>query len=272
MGLYKAETRKGCEKMSEDKLLKEIEKGILREEFLVYYQPIVNAQSEKVASAEALVRWNKNQKEILPGTFIPLLEKQKRISLLDLYMLEKVTGFLKKRKTSGSYVVPVSINLSWLDLCNSIVLMKLVEKLEECKKLSIPTRIEITESTYTAILENQTDPLTTIKKCGTELLMDDYGTGYSSLEALQNYNFDILKIDISFVRQIETNDKTRKILQSTIEMAHELGMKLVAEGVENIRQVEFFRNSGCDYLQGYYFYKPMPEEKFAELLDNITEE
>lgn len=98
--------------------------------------------------------------------------------------------------------------------------------------------------------------------------MDDFGSGYSSFGMLQNYNFDILKIDMSFVRQIETNEKTRGILQTIIDMGHRLGMKLIAEGVETKEQAEFLKNSGCDYIQGYYYYyRPMPEEEFQKLLD-----
>lgn len=253
--------------MDEDKLFNEIISGISNQEFQVYYQPIVDTVSEKVSSAEALVRWKKGQKDLSPATFIPLLEKKRGISLLDKFVIESVSSYLKIRRMAGKPIVPVSINLSWLDFCDFSLMSGLLRELEECSKLDIPTRIEITETTYSAILRSQTDPLTSIKKCGAELLMDDYGTGYSSLEVLQNYSFDILKIDISFVKQIETNIKTQKILRSTIKMAHELGMKLIAEGVENIQQVNFFRDSGCDYIQGFYFYRPMSENEFSNLLD-----
>ena len=102
--------------------------------------------------------------------------------------------------------------------------------------------------------------------------MDDFGSGYSSFGMLQDYNFDILKIDMSFVRQIETSKKTRGILKAIIDMGHTLGMKLIAEGVESKEQADFLRDNGCDYIQGYYYYRPLPEEEFRKLLDDQSEE
>ena len=107
----------------------------------------------------------------------------------------------------------------------------------------------------------------TMRQAGARILLDDFGTGYSSFGMLQNYDFDILKIDMSFVRQIGKNKKTDNILHSIIHMAHSIGLKLVAEGAESKEQVDFLREHRCDYIQGYYFYKPMPEAEFEEALD-----
>ena len=123
---------------------------------------------------------------------------------------------------------------------------------------------ENTEEMANAVLEG-------MKENGAELLMDDFGRGYSSFGMLQNYNFDILKIDMSFVRQIEENDETRGIVKAIINMGHILGMKLIAEGVENKQQAEFLKENGCDYIQGYYYYRPLPEEEFKKVLDENGE-
>lgn len=118
-----------------------------------------------------------------------------------------------------------------------------------------------------AIEADRNATLEALREAGILLLLDDFGSGYSSFGMLQNYNFDIMKIDMSFVRQIETNTKTRSIIRFIIEMAHTMDIKIIAEGAETKEQVEFLRDNGCDYIQGYYFYKPMPEEEFVKLLD-----
>lgn len=128
-------------------------------------------------------------------------------------------------------------------------------------------RMEITETSYAAIEADRSATLEALREAGILLLLDDFGSGYSSFGMLQNYNFDIMKIDMSFVRQIETNAKTRSIIRFIIEMAHTMDIKIIAEGAETKEQVEFLRDNGCDYIQGYYFYKPMPEEEFVKLLD-----
>lgn len=250
------------------KLSGEIEHGIENEEFLVYYQPVVDTFTEEIVSAEALVRWKHEEKGFIsPGIFIPFLEENGYITELDSYVEKKVRDFLVKRKLSGKKNIPVSINLSWMDFYDEKIIEWLIAELKKLRTMDICTRIEITETSYAAISQDRTPILHDMKESGAQLLMDDFGSGYSSFGMLQNYNFDILKIDMSFVRQIETNEKTRGILQTIIDMGHRLGMKLIAEGVETKEQAEFLKNSGCDYIQGYYYYRPMPEEEFQKLLD-----
>lgn len=147
-------------------------------------------------------------------------------------------------------------------------IMNWLEK--KCVDASMPSglcRMEITETSYAAIEADRNATLEALREAGILLLLDDFGSGYSSFGMLQNYNFDIMKIDMSFVRQIETNTKTRSIIRFIIEMAHTMNIKIIAEGAETKEQVEFLRDNGCDYIQGYYFYKPMPEEEFVKLLD-----
>lgn len=198
---------------------------------------------------------------------IPALEESGHISELDLYVLDSVNEFQKKRYQSDKITVPVSTNLSWMDFYDETIMNWLEKK---CADASMPSglcRMEITETSYAAIEADRNATLEALREAGILLLLDDFGSGYSSFGMLQNYNFDIMKIDMSFVRQIETNTKTRSIIRFIIEMAHTMDIKIIAEGAETKEQVEFLRDNGCDYIQGYYFYKPMPEEEFVKLLD-----
>ena len=246
----------------------ELEEGIAKGQFKVYFQPVVDAKTGKIASAESLIRWFYPEKGFIsPGVFIPALEESGHISELDLYVLDSVNEFQKKRYQSDKITVPVSTNLSWMDFYDETIMNWLEKK---CADASMPSglcRMEITETSYAAIEADRNATLEALREAGILLLLDDFGSGYSSFGMLQNYNFDIMKIDMSFVRQIETNTKTRSIIRFIIEMAHTMDIKIIAEGAETKEQVEFLRDNGCDYIQGYYFYKPMPEEEFVKLLD-----
>ena len=146
--------------------------------------------------------------------------------------------------------------MSWID-----------QNVGEYQELGIKSRFEITETSFEAMKQNRNNILEALQAKGAMTLLDDFGSGYSSYGVLQDYNFDILKIDMSLVRQIETNPKSRSILKSIIEMAHELGMKLVAEGAETEEQVAFLKENDCDYIQGYYYSKPLPEDEFIEFME-----
>ena len=159
------------------------------------------------------------------------------------------------------------MNLSWMDFYDETIMNWLSEKCRDDSIPSILCRLEITETSYAAIEADRNATLEALRETGVKILLDDFGSGYSSFGLLQDYNFDIMKLDMSFVRKIENNAKTRSIIRCIIEMAHSMGVKLVAEGAETQAQVDFLRDNGCDYIQGYYFYKPMPEEEFVKLLD-----
>ena len=246
----------------------ELDEGIAQGQFKVFYQPVVDAKTGKITAAESLIRWFHPEKGFIsPGIFIPALEESGHISELDMYVLKTVNEFQKKRYQSDERTVPVSTNLSWMDFYDEKIMNWLRDK---CSDDSMPAslcRMEITETSYAAIEADRNATLEALREAGIWILLDDFGSGYSSFGMLQNYNFDIMKIDMSFVRKIETNAKTRSIIRCIIEMAHSMGVKLVAEGAETQEQVAFLRDNGCDYIQGYYFYKPMPEEEFVKLLD-----
>lgn len=196
----------------------ELEEGIAKGQFKVYFQPVVDAKTGKIASAESLIRWFHPKKGFIsPGVFIPALEDSGHISELDLYVLDSVNKFQKKRYQSDKITVPVSTNLSWMDFYDETIMNWLEKK---CADVSMPSglcRMEITETSYAAIEADRNATLEALREAGVLLLLDDFGSGYSSFGMLQNYNFDIIKIDMSFVRQIETNTKTRSIIRFIIE-------------------------------------------------------
>lgn len=232
--------------------------------FKVYYQKEVRALTEKVCGYEALARWmDPVYGMISPAIFVGVLEDVHLIHKLDLYMIEQVCRELRDDIDYGMAVVPISVNLSQLDfeLCD------IKAEVDRCRaKYDIPPyllNIEITES---AIASGETflnDQINRFREEGYQVWMDDFGAGYSSLNNLKTYDFDVLKIDMNFLRSFDTNKRSKVILATIINMAKELGMHTLAEGVETREQFEFLRRIGCEKMQGYLFGKPKPFEDFV---------
>lgn len=257
------------------KLAGELQEGIAKEQFKVYYQPVIDTKTGKIASAEALIRWIHPDKGFIsPALFIPALEENGHISELDFYVLKKVWQFINDRCENNKFVVPISVNLSWMDFYDEIMMEKILKEMDRFRENGREhmARFEITETFYAAIRENRSGILESLRIKNAKILLDDFGSGFSSFGMLQDYDFDILKIDMSFIRKIGENPKTKSIVHSIIGMAHEIGIKTVAEGVETEEQVSFLRQSGCDYIQGYYYSKPLPEEEFVEFLEKADAE
>ena len=252
------------------KLAGELQESIAKEQFKVYYQPVIDTKTGKIASAEALIRWIHPDKGFIsPALFIPALEENGHISELDFYVLKKVWQFINDRCENNKFVVPISVNLSWMDFYDEIMMEKILKEMDRFRENGREhmARFEITETSYAAIRENRSGILESLRIKNAKILLDDFGSGFSSFGMLQDYDFDILKIDMSFIRKIGENPKTKSIVHSIIGMAHEIGIKTVAEGVETEEQVSFLRQSGCDYIQGYYYSKPLPEEEFVGFLE-----
>lgn len=257
------------------KLAGELQEGIAKEQFKVYYQPVIDTKTGKIASAEALIRWIHPDKGFIsPALFIPALEENGHISELDFYVLKKVWQFINDRCENNKFVVPISVNLSWMDFYDEIMMEKILKEMDRFRENGREhmARFEITETSYAAIRENRSGILESLRIKNAKILLDDFGSGFSSFGMLQDYDFDILKIDMSFIRKIGENPKTKSIVHSIIGMAHEIDIKTVAEGVETEEQVSFLRQSGCDYIQGYYYSKPLPEEEFVEFLEKADAE
>lgn len=257
------------------KLAGELQEGIAKEQFKVYYQPVIDTKTGKIALAEALIRWIHPDKGFIsPALFIPALEENGHISELDFYVLKKVWQFINDRCENNKFVVPISVNLSWMDFYDEIMMEKILKEMDRFRENGREhmARFEITETSYAAIRENRSGILESLRIKNAKILLDDFGSGFSSFGMLQDYDFDILKIDMSFIRKIGENPKTKSIVHSIIGMAHEIGIKTVAEGVETEEQVSFLRQSGCDYIQGYYYSKPLPEEEFVGFLEKADAE
>lgn len=234
---------------------------------LVYYQPIVNANTLRVCNTEALCRWqDKRYGMINPGDFIEILETYRLIHKLDLYMINRICGHYIEFKKNHIEMMPVSVNISRLDfeLCDIVnEVCNLVDRVGMPRK---KMHIEITESALSSNNELLKSGIQRFHKAGFEVWMDDFGSGYSSLNVLKDYNFDMIKIDMSFLRSLQDNPRTRVILAHTIGMIKALNFYTLMEGVEGEDHLEFVREVGCNKLQGYYFSKP---QSFEDFFNNV---
>ncbi|MBQ3694911.1 MAG: EAL domain-containing protein [Synergistaceae bacterium] len=234
----------------------------------VLYQPIVRLSDGKICETEALTRWNDPERGFIsPAEFVPALEKYREIHKLDIYALSQVCNDYKLRMKRNLPLVPVSINLSRLDfeLCNIFHEVETAVNMSSIPRSMI--RIEITES----INEDETSVLNLgiekFRAMGYQVWMDDFGSGYSSLNVLKDYNFDTIKFDMKFLHGFDINksDKAKYIISSNLSMARLMGMQALAEGVENAEQLEYLQSIGFDKAQGYYFGRPMRLEEIFRL-------
>jgi len=228
----------------------------------VYYQPVVSSKDHTLCGLEALARWiDPNYGFLSPGEFIPALEEYRLIQYLDRAVLEQVCKDIRSSIDSGSKPVPVSVNFSRLDF----ELMDVCSQLKEViRRYDIPADLlhaEVTESTLTSDAGNLRSTLQSIRDLGIELWLDDFGSGYSSLNVLKEFSFDMLKIDMVFLKNFNDNDKSKAILDSIVKMARSIDIKTLTEGVEEESQAEFLKEIGCDLQQGYLFGKPMPVDE-----------
>ncbi len=245
-----------------------LEKALEQEEFVVCYQPVVDGQTGEIVSAEALVRWNSSGAEpMVPSVFVPELEDSGYITKLDTYIDQTVHRFQEERYCQEKRMVPVAVNLSRMDLMDERMTEWIFTEIQETKVPKQYFRYEIIESAYTIISTQGEEFLESLRQQGVQIFLDDFGTGVSTFETVRDYTFDALKLDMGFVKKIGKDQKSDAIVVSIIDLAHRMGMKVVAEGIENQQQSDFLRAHGCDYLQGFYYYKPMSAEEFSKLLD-----
>ncbi|QFJ56348.1 EAL domain-containing protein [Pseudobutyrivibrio xylanivorans] len=234
----------------------------------VYYQPIIRTANGKVCHEEALARWiDPNVGFLSPGTFIPVLEDTKTIYKLDLYVVDTVLKKMQTQAEKGLYVVPVSVNLSKSDFYSCNIVNEIISRVDAAKVPRERLVIEITESVVADDVEFMLEEIKRFQENGFSVWMDDYGSGYSSPSILQKIPFDLIKIDMLFVRQLEENDKAKIVLTELVRMAISLGMDTVAEGVETEGQADFLKDIGCTMLQGFYYCKPLPFEEVLERYD-----
>jgi diguanylate cyclase (GGDEF)-like protein len=259
---------KAFEKLS---LGSQLRKALHREEFEIHYQPKLDAQSRRIAGAEALIRWRHPVRGLLQASeFIPLAEETGLIKPIGEWVLRRVCTQIATWLEDGLPVVPVAVNLSPLQFGQGNLASMIARILADTSVDQKYLELELTES---AIMKNQQEAdesLAELRTLGMNISIDDFGTGYSSLSRLKSFNLDALKIDKSFVQNCSDNPDDRAIITAIIAMARSLELKVVAEGVETEQQMGFLRDLGCDEIQGYYLSRPVPPLEFAKLLQNST--
>ncbi len=253
------------------RLESDLRSALERRELEVHYQAKVELEYLTVVGAEALLRWNHPERgAISPSVFIPLAEESGLILDIDRYVAAAVVAQLAAWRADEIDVVPIAINLSGREFSGTDA-VRVLRELADASSIELSLiDLEITE---TALMRNAADARTTLaalKALGFRISVDDFGTGYSSLGYLKRFALDALKIDRSFVRDLDRNPQDRAICRAIIAMAHGLGVKVIAEGVENEAQLQVLRAEGCDEAQGYYFHRPQPAVRFAETLREIA--
>ncbi len=222
-----------------------------------YYQPIVRAANGRVCDEEALARWIDPVKGMLsPAQFIPILEDSKLIYKVDLHMVDMILDKMKKQKARGIYVVPISVNLSRTDFDACDIVYEITKRVDMAGIGREMLTIEITESVVGTDFDFIKEQVEKFQNLGFKVWMDDFGSGYSSLDVLQSIHFDLIKLDMRFMQQFE-NENSKVILTELMKMALGLGLETVCEGVETKEQVDFLAEIGCTKLQGYYYTKPI---------------
>ena len=242
-------------------------KAIKENQFIVYLQPKYSLSTDSMAGAEALVRWIHPEWGFMsPAEFIPLFEKNGFITQLDLYVWERTLCYLKEFKEKGYPLLPISVNVSRADIYQTDIVKELLRLTEKYDIEPKYLHLEITETAYAEDPGKIIQTVEILKNYGFILEMDDFGSGYSSLNMLNEMKLDILKLDTKFIQSEMTKPISRSILRFIINLAHWMGLSVVAEGVETAEQVQRLRAIACDYVQGFFFSRPIPKENYEELL------
>ena len=254
-----------AEILREQELVRDFEKALEEGQIKMYLQPQMSADG-KLLGTEALVRWEHPEKgAIHPGEFIPVFEKNGLVSDIDRYIWEQACKQLKSWKERGREDIYISVNISPRDF-HFLNVYQTFTELVECYEIAPKNlKLEITETAIVMDFDRQMELITRLRRNGFIVEMDDFGSGYSSLNMLKDLHVDILKIDMAFLEKAKDEERSKKILQMIISLSKQLGMPVITEGVESEEQVTFLTAVGCDMFQGYYFAKPMPVDKFEEL-------
>ncbi len=262
------------ETLQEQEINFEMQEAIDKKQFVMYLQPIYDLDANMVVSAEALVRWIHPKKGMIsPGKFIPVFERNGFITILDQYIWDSVCSILAQRRNEGLPDIPISVNVSRrsiysMDICSA--LLKLTEKYKISPHL---LRLEVTESAYIDDPSRLIEIINQLQNYGFTIMMDDFGSGYSSLNMLKQLPVNILKIDMKFIDDIVTSKRASDILSSVIYMAWLLDIPVIAEGVETMAQLKHLYKLGCKRIQGYFYSKPLPREEFEiKIKDTISPE
>ena len=258
-----------------ERLINDMDKALSERQFKVYYQPkySIAGDKPKLSSAEALIRWfHPEFGMISPGQFISLFEENGLIQKLDRFVWNEAAAQIRLWKDRYGIEIPVSVNVSRVDMFNSH-LAQILEKITKQNGLeNTDLLLEITESAYTDDSDQIIEMVKKLRKCGFRIEMDDFGSGYSSLNMLTSLPIDALKLDMKFIKVICENTKSARLVAIMIDIARLLEVPVIAEGVETKEQMELLKKLGCDIIQGYYFSKPLPPEEFGKLAEKELKE
>ena len=242
--------------------------ALLGNQFVMYLQPKFSISSQRIIGAEALARWIHPEKGMIsPADFIPVFEENGFILKLDQIIWESACKKIREWIGKGIKPVPISVNIS-REYIHSFDVVG--EMLHLVKKYDIPIKLLELEITETTDAEGVSDVVQKMKDAGFTMLMDDFGSGYSSLNMLQKTQFDVLKIDRGFLSEFMESSRGRKIISHTISMSHDIGLDIIAEGVETSEQARFLSDCGCDSAQGFYYSRPITQEEFDKMLVEVN--
>ena len=249
-------------------IVRDMEAALNENQFAIFLQPVYNIVKNSIESAEALVRWfHPVNGMISPGKFIPVFERNGFIVKVDRFVWEEVCKFINNQREETGDVLPISVNVSRLNFYNLDLLEFLLGLLEKYDLEPWMLKLEITESAYMDNSHQLMSIIRVFREEGFPVLMDDFGSGYSSLNMLKNLPVDVLKVDMAFVRELEESERAYIILKFIMNLAHNLGMDVVVEGVETQKQLDYLVNLGADKIQGYFFSRPLPVNDFKKLLE-----
>ncbi|MBR3675206.1 MAG: EAL domain-containing protein [Bacilli bacterium] len=258
----------------EEELINGFKDALKSHQFKVFYQPKYKIQGPKniLSSAEALVRWEHPKYGMIsPGVFIPLFETNGFIQALDFYVFEEVAKQQAKWKEELGFYLPVSVNVSRVDVHNPNLEAEIIKATDTYGIPHDKYYLEITESAYSQNKQEILDLVTSLREKGFLVEVDDFGSGYSSLNVITELPFDVLKIDMVFMKKIDQHPMNKDVVMMILALCRRFGVVSVVEGVETEANYRFLKESGCDVVQGYYFSKPLPENEFTELLKKEKE-
>ena len=252
------------------RLLNDLHPAVSEHQLQVYYQPKYDIQCDppRLFSAEALIRWKHPELSMIsPGEFVPLFEGNGLIGIVDSYVWKEAARQIAHWKEKYGFTLPISVNLSRSDVFDPMLVDRLVKLVKENGLDYKNLKLEVTESAYTDNAKQVLDVIRRLRDLGFEIEMDDFGSGYSSLNMLSDMPIDVLKMDMKFVRNIETSETDRRLVALILDIARYLRVSVVAEGVETVGQLEILREGKCDLVQGYYFSRPLPSAEFEKLIE-----
>ncbi|MBO5536949.1 MAG: EAL domain-containing protein [Clostridia bacterium] len=255
--------------MLKQRLLNDLQTAVDERQFRVLYQPKYDVQVDppRLTSAEALIRWqHPDLGMISPGDFIPLFEGNGLICMVDNYVWKEAARQISRWKEKYGFSMPVSVNLSRADVFTAGLVEKLTELIKANGLEFGDLKLEVTESAYTDNAHRVLEVVSHLRQMGFEIEMDDFGSGYSSLNMLSDMPIDVLKMDMKFVRNIENSETDFRLVELILDIAKYLNLTVVAEGVETKGQLELLQNAGCNIVQGYYFSRPLSPEEFEKLI------